>query len=1803
MKKTFRNILLFVVAAVLITALAGCNQEPAVTGDGALQVNTIRFMPYAYMGESFDLREVLLMEEGVEYSATALYVDISTKTEYALEVDDLYFTPEAIAETVVVITAKRGSETASKVIYIPTTIRAEPLDDLYKSSGTLGGADAGISKDVNIDPLFLKGENSTTSLHVSFNSTDPHPWGNIFLNFHSADAQKYYTDQVWENALITFWVYNPMEKDIEFQLRVVNEEAGIDTDWNTTDGPHRQFAKAGEWTQIFFSLRKIGVTKKVTNTQYVQDYVMLKFRYEDYSTTDAYAMDFYMDDIDVVDGSMYPEIDTKYILSNETLEQGWENMKMDKGWQGVYTEYDYECFTGEGSTCSLKATFLDDKAKTNSFICLSPEVSLDPLPDMTGGKLSGYFKLENVDTKVSVDIINKKWESSNKVDMQLSAVGDGWYYGVVDLESVEVGSGRNDNIIRIRFHFSGVSDASVVYMDTVKFEYKYVNKVLESVAADWINLPTDRGSFYWNVETKYVSNNLKGSNTVRSLYVTAPSDAAGKFTFSTQAAVSAGELSVLPNMTNGTLGAWFYFGKQLPSATMWVSSDNWKRSVDVPFTFTKNGGDGWYYGEAHGSDIRFTESATAANTIRITITIPKGYAVYVDNLHWYPGVENPLYAADVDPSILYDGGDLFAEAYPANGANRGIFDGSGNYSCDTECTNIYDGNEVGKYSVKSWRFGSVMGRENYPEALIDLGRSVNMNGKLLAMDVYCENTKGAVAIYTLHDSSWSYLQASENAANFVQNTVSNKWSTLYYDISKNLKEGKDLSDVRFIKLQFYFDAFDGSEPINVYIDNVRLVSPDQVPPADDVSTDWTNMSQDKGAAFYHVTATNEFSGEYVKGEHSVLSLHIAAPDDAAGVFTFNTEYAFTKGELEKRVNMNDGTLGAWFYFGEQTPAATLRLTEAGWDNSREISFEFGEGEDGWYYGTVDCSKITFPKTFYPGLTIRATITIPAGYDIYVDTMTFTPADIPDPAEPAEDPNDLLGPVKQLEHNVAQWAPAYGLTVKPSTEVIYTEEYDSIRSMSFLATAAANLNGACAQFKLPESKDMTGYNLAFDILYEADTKAQQGIKLRLHSGSDITTDESVRVNPGQWKTVVVNFDDVLIAGKDYKNLNAISFYFDFAANTGVERKIYIDNVRFTKDSETRDDEPAPVDPSEAYDGGDLLADAKLYWYEPTWDGDPAAYDSSAEVCADNEMGAYSVKSWKFYTTQDSFVDGAQLQFPTAFSLVGKDLSFDVKFANANQTLGVALWNGWTALQDDGKSLVTLTGDGSDGWQTFTISAEELYELLQGKTHDQISLIRFYFNMNSGVSGEHAVYIDNLRLTPTDLYETKSDLLANATVDAADWTPENGLSVQKDTENVTGSDSMRSWAFTAEAAANMNAAAKFDLGKNVDMTGKYLVMDVKTANAQSFTVELLDENGNALTSAIQLSAAGGKKWTVALADVTGNVLAEKSLSAVRYVVFVFDCAANTGAERTVNIDNLRLTKAETAETDWIHLPLIAEEGNPNAELSLDAQNLMADGSTASLKFVSPADNVGVVMYDTADIGFTLKHRGTVSAWFYFGDQEPAAALITVDSGMNVSVGASFAFGTGSNGWYEGTVNLAELDYGEGVTPGYIASLVLGIPQSYTVYVDGLIYTDITETADYDMIHIPRSAGTITSNMLCDDMSAQSLYVEAASAAVTVDFTPAEAMSFADGKLTAWFYFGENAPSTVRFAAYDISGNTGYVSFTFGEGVNGWYLGTLDMSNVAPAKQSVLNAVTKFRIQVLKGSNTYIDNLQFVANEVTE
>ena len=688
-------------------------------------------------------------------------------------------------------------------------------------------------------------------------------------------------------------------------------------------------------------------------------------------------------------------------------------------------------------------------------------------------------------------------------------------------------------------------------------------------------------------------------------------------------------------------------------------------------------------------------------------------------------------------------------------------------------------NTYGDSSIRSWSFKASASTNMEAVAQLHMGRTFDITGKNLAFDIKYEADTLLQQKFTirLHNSSWGNL----NEVNVSVTVNPGDWRTVVLDFTDVYLDGAALDDLTLISFYFDFASNTGFDR-TIYIDNVRLVDDAATAPesplyAEEVADDWTNMSQDTGS-YYCNTEVNEHVYTMYKGEYSIKSLHVKAPADTEGMFTLNTETAFGA-----NFDMSDGILGAWFYFGDQTPSANLVLT-GNWKGSVPAAFTFGEGENGWYYGAVDISAVTYYETAGTSADVeRLTIKFPAGYEIYVDSMTCDPDGyMPEATEPE------------------------------TTEPEITE---------------------------PET----------------------------------TVDPEVE--------------------------------------------------------------------------SDILANATLEWNPASWGGDPASYDSnSTEVNGEN-----STKSWKFYTTSDSVSLGAQLKLNATFDLTGKDLVFDVKFVNATQSITIELWNNWTTLVT---TPIGTTIYGADGWQTIVVPAADIAAAVGDAAMNEIYLIRFNFNFASDTSGEHAVYIDNVRFVepgtvepdpaePTEpettVPETEpettvdpdaaSDMLAGAVLqyNKSHWDnyegSGNGQTLGVETENVYGSESTKSWYFKADASATgSSATAQFMLTETYDMTDCLLVFDAKYVTEstveQSLSIRLHKSNwgGDLNTTNAAVSLVSGD-WRTYMVDFSSVLLDGADTTDLGMISFYFDFSANTGFDREIYIDNVRLVKKETVSQDWINM----------------------------------------------------------------------------------------------------------------------------------------------------------------------------------------------------------------------------------------------------------------------------------------------
>ena len=296
--------------SVLLGA-CGTSTEPETTVDpNALSIELIDDIPAAYVGVSYDLKKIVRTEDKVDYSYKATYVDPESGNTKKLTVKSGKFSPKVDADITVTITAEKGTESVQKEIIIPIGITTDVMDSLLASDGASGVADDGVSKKVTTDTAFIKGENSLSSLEVDFSNKDG---GTTVLTLSHYALMAYYTDRVWTNAAVTCWVYNPMEQDVEFKLSSYDPVSYKSMFWDTADNTQVQIAKAGEWTQINFSLYQMGIEQVLfdANDGSRDDKLLLQAKY----MGDGEAK-VYIDGVDVVDAANIPGLETGYVKLN-----------------------------------------------------------------------------------------------------------------------------------------------------------------------------------------------------------------------------------------------------------------------------------------------------------------------------------------------------------------------------------------------------------------------------------------------------------------------------------------------------------------------------------------------------------------------------------------------------------------------------------------------------------------------------------------------------------------------------------------------------------------------------------------------------------------------------------------------------------------------------------------------------------------------------------------------------------------------------------------------------------------------------------------------------------------------------------------------------------------------------------------------------------------------------------------------------------------------------------------------------------------------------------------------------------------------------------------------------------------------------------------------------------------------------------------------------------------------------------------------------------------------------------------------
>ena len=314
MKRKILAILL-IFSLLLTGLLSGCgdsNVKETVPTEPAVPIEVKTSIPAAYVGTAYKISDLVNEEKDVEYKYTATYVDPATGETEELVVKRGKVTPKVEADIQVVVEATKGTESSTVEFIIPINIAADAIDKLLISDGFAGEAGNGVTKKLNKDTANIHGDVSASSIEVNFtNPAESNDGTHLFTLSHYA-VQPYFSAKVWRNAAVTFWAYNPSSQDVQFKLTSYNPANFRILAWDSSDNTQVQTAKAGQWTQIVFSLYDMGIEQPLYNAK---DYPRDDFLKVLARSSGSEACTLYIDGIDVVHADTIEGLQTGYVKS------------------------------------------------------------------------------------------------------------------------------------------------------------------------------------------------------------------------------------------------------------------------------------------------------------------------------------------------------------------------------------------------------------------------------------------------------------------------------------------------------------------------------------------------------------------------------------------------------------------------------------------------------------------------------------------------------------------------------------------------------------------------------------------------------------------------------------------------------------------------------------------------------------------------------------------------------------------------------------------------------------------------------------------------------------------------------------------------------------------------------------------------------------------------------------------------------------------------------------------------------------------------------------------------------------------------------------------------------------------------------------------------------------------------------------------------------------------------------------------------------------------------------------------------
>jgi len=1271
---------------------------------------------------------------------------------------------------------------------------------------------------------------------------------------------------------------------------------------------------------------------------------------------------------------------------------------------GVDTENTY----GEDSTQSWG--YHATSTVSNGSVCA--QMQMPYAHDFTGCFLSFDAKT-NAETVIGLRLHNSGWGNHNDTNVSVTLTAGEWNNYVVDFSKVLLSTADTTDLKFISFYFNFADNTGVardVYIDNVRLVKA------ESVDADWIHMYQDTGSSYKNTTTAITADKVRANGSTMSMKVIAPVDTKGLFTFNTEHAVTLGQLSAKPDFTSGKLGAWFWFGEryEAPSVAVQVTSSNWKGSRDAFMDLTY-AGDGWYYGVLDTSTITFFDEngdgapdGTLDGIIRLTFKIPAASTVYVDGVS-FPNVES---VTEVEKPYFED-----ESADWTNMSSDGVI---------SEDVHLADNSSqsVAVSGAVTFDAQSFMDA-GYMDALPNF-----TEGELSAWFYSAEGVPTASASITDEMGSDTsivglvdFVMSEESVDGWYYGTLD--VAEIVFD-DMDIEMGATKEAVATITIETTASHIDGMSFNAEAVEPEPTEPPATEPVIDDPNDLLADASKADDMGIYSDGDRFAWNAEsdFVSTEDSTKSWMFGATATGSGWPTALVRLGNSYNMSGKALQMDVYAEGGRGYIGvsqlynsgwgslcEKDQANyTTTFTEGAWNT---VSFELDSMvADGKTLDDVSFIRFIFDFDTNAG----------AEQKIYIDNVRIVEPTEPEPTEPETTVPEETVPAEDFFSNATS-----GVGVLQS-------ETTNGSSSAWKLTPARDPSHTWLYpgFELDKAYDISDHILKFDILITGATSSNLNYS---SLNGDWCEADANRVNGlvmEQWQTVSFDLSANTLG---YTEMSKIGFSLNLKSEDD-NYAIYIDNaLLYAKEDVSEDWINMAVDVGESTSG----TYEKVYGF--TKDAASGISMKLTPTASESAKVAFNV----------SHVLGDNYDMSTG--KLGAWFYFGEQTPKATLTLS----GNWKA----NVPAAFTFGEGVDGWYFGTVDMDAISFYEETGTTSDIERVRILIP-----AGYEPVYMDYLLYNAdavTSKVEAEADMLYGAEFkyDPSKWTEETGLSYGVDNANVYGNKSIQSWYFSATADAADTGVAQLQLTDVYDATGKVLLLNVKLDAPEGTAADLqirLHEDGSwadVTTNKTFGIAAGG--WTTIELDPNALVVAGKDLTKVRFITFTVNYASNTGVERTMYIDNVRLAQPEDSSIDWVNLGIDA--GMSAGTYGLTYEMVKADPSTKSMKITAAADAKAKVTFSIPNVDM---NNGTLGAYFYFGDQEPKASAQVTSANWKGSVSLGFAFEDQGDGWYYGTIDTGVYYFydenGDGKQDGNLDAcikLTVIVPEGYTAYVDGLTY----------------------------------------------------------------------------------------------------------------------------------------------------